>query len=244
VKPVVEVRDKNDLPVAGAVVTFTIAGLQGGGNAAVFANGQTVFAVVTDAAGRAAAAELQPLVKGAVQIQVQASYQGQIATTTITQTNFATTAEAQAAKSSNGSQSQSNTQNVQQQLNAGNTGSAGANGAANAAGQGMSTMAKVGLWSGVGVGGAVGAQKIAEQLKDCSMYEEPLNSALNNMTNVCYSYYSTERQCTQAGQQVFDVLGDLCSCNGPSGSSEVEAQFGQLRSMMREAGLSLPSSCR
>jgi hypothetical protein len=93
VAPVVEVRDRNDLPVAGVPVTFTIAGAK----SASFAGGVQTITVTTNAAGQAAASGLTPLSSGAVQINVQAAFQAQTATATITQTNFATAAQAASA---------------------------------------------------------------------------------------------------------------------------------------------------
>src|SRR5438046_2563516 len=62
VAPVIEVRDRNDLPVAGVPVTFSISA--GGGT---FGSAQTLT-VVTNAAGRAVAAGLTPTANGALQI--------------------------------------------------------------------------------------------------------------------------------------------------------------------------------
>ena len=95
VAPIVEVRDRNDLPVAGATVTFTI----GGGNTATFAGGAQTLTVATNAAGRAAVTALNPVASGVVQINVQAVFQGQAAVATITQTNVLAAAEAAAAGS-------------------------------------------------------------------------------------------------------------------------------------------------
>ena len=95
VAPIVEVRDRNNQPVAGALVTFSI---QGGGNA-TFAGASTATAT-TNALGQAAVTSLTPTGAGAVQINVAAAFQGQTATAAITQTNFATTAQAAAAGSS------------------------------------------------------------------------------------------------------------------------------------------------
>ena len=83
VAPVIEVRDQNNLPVPGAVVTFTISG----GKQAAFAGGSQTLTVTTNAAGRAAASAVSPINSGAVQIQVQATFQGQTAAATIAQTN-------------------------------------------------------------------------------------------------------------------------------------------------------------
>ena len=90
VVPIIEVRDRNDLPVAGATVTFAIAG----GRTAAFANGGPTLAVTTNATGRATATGLRATSSGAVQIDVQAAFQGQVATATIQQTNAAQSATA------------------------------------------------------------------------------------------------------------------------------------------------------
>jgi PKD repeat protein len=90
VAPIVEVRDQNDLPVAGVPVTFAISG----GNTAAFAGGAQTLTVATNAAGRAIAAGFNPLASGAVQINVTAAVQGQTLVATITQTNVLTAAQA------------------------------------------------------------------------------------------------------------------------------------------------------
>lgn len=92
VTPIVEIRDRNNLPVSGATVTFSI----GGGNSAAFAGGAQTVTVTTNAAGRAAAAALNPLGGGSFQIHVSAAFQGQTAVATIAQTNVLTIAEAAA----------------------------------------------------------------------------------------------------------------------------------------------------
>src|SRR5262245_3215723 len=55
VRPVVEVRDRNNLPVSGALVTFSIEG----GKAATF-GGASTLTVATNAAGQAAVTGLTP----------------------------------------------------------------------------------------------------------------------------------------------------------------------------------------
>src|SRR5689334_2953887 len=90
VAPVIEVRDTNNLPVGGVIVTFTVQGAQG----ATFAGGASALTVTTNAAGQAIAAGLNPVVSGVVQINVQAAFQGQLATAVITQTNVLTATEA------------------------------------------------------------------------------------------------------------------------------------------------------
>jgi hypothetical protein len=98
VTPVVEVRDRNDRPVAGATVGFAFSG----GKRAAFAGGVPRLIVTTDAAGRASA-PLTPLSTGAVQIQVTASFGGQTATATISQTNAMTAPRAKTDGSSGSS---------------------------------------------------------------------------------------------------------------------------------------------
>jgi hypothetical protein len=88
VQPTVEIRDRNDLPVAGAVVLFAVRG-----RGATFANGVRQLSVTTNL-GRATVSELTPIGRGTLEIQVSANYQGQAATATIHQTNFASAAEA------------------------------------------------------------------------------------------------------------------------------------------------------
>ena len=89
VKPVIEVRDRNNLPVPGAIVTFSIEG----GTAASF-GGASTLTVATNAAGQAAVTGMTPATAGAFQIQVSAAFQGQVASATIAQTNVMTAAQA------------------------------------------------------------------------------------------------------------------------------------------------------
>jgi hypothetical protein len=98
VAPIVEVRDRNNLPVGGVTVTFTIQG----GKTAAFAGGSQTMTVTTNAAGRAIAAAVNPLSNGTVQIQAAAVFQGQTAVATITQTNVMTAAEAGASPATAG----------------------------------------------------------------------------------------------------------------------------------------------
>src|SRR5262245_34501124 len=97
VAPVVEVRDHNDLPVAGVSVTFSI-----GGSGASF-GGPSTLTIVTNGAGRAVAAGLTPTSSGALQIGVSAAFQGQTAVATITQVNVLTAAQAASASAAAGS---------------------------------------------------------------------------------------------------------------------------------------------
>jgi len=89
VAPVIEVRDRNNLPIPGVAVTFSVSG-QG----ASFAGGVQSLTVVTNATGQAAAAGLTPTATGAINISATATFQGQTAIATIAQSNVLTAAEA------------------------------------------------------------------------------------------------------------------------------------------------------
>jgi hypothetical protein len=77
VAPIIEVRDRNNLPVSGATVTFSVSG-----TGATFGSGSTLT-VVTNAAGQATAAGLTPTAAGALQVNVTAAFQGQLATAAV-----------------------------------------------------------------------------------------------------------------------------------------------------------------
>jgi hypothetical protein len=136
VRPLIELRDYNDLPVGGATVTFSILGGQ-----ATFGGGVTQVTVTTDAAGRAAAASLNAVSRGQVSIRIEAAFQGQTATATVSQTNVATAAEAARLGQSGGS--------------GGSTATTGA-AAGGATGGGLSGAAIAGIVGGVAAGAAVG----------------------------------------------------------------------------------------
>ena len=158
VRPLVEVRDRNNLPVAGATVTFTIGG---GGSGAAFAGGVQTLTVTTNAAGQAAASSLNALSSGAFQIQVQAAYQGQIATAAISQTNFATAAAA-----------------AQAGAGAGGGGTAtGAAGGAAGGGGGVSATT-IGIIGAVVGGGALAATQVVGKGSD----EEPVAAYTGSLT--------------------------------------------------------------
>jgi hypothetical protein len=91
VAPVIEVRDRNDQPVAGVVVRFAIQK----GRASF--NGARTLTATTNALGRATATGLTPIGNGPLQIGASAAFQGQTAAITIAQTNVLTAAQASAA---------------------------------------------------------------------------------------------------------------------------------------------------
>jgi hypothetical protein len=94
VKPVVEVRDRNNLPVSGAAVVFLAPD---SGPRVAFAHGSNTFITTTDASGRAAVANSKPIGKGSFKIRVRVDYHGQTFNVAFSQTNFATAAAATAA---------------------------------------------------------------------------------------------------------------------------------------------------
>ena len=101
VMPVVEVRDKNNLPVSGATVIFAAPR---SGASAVFSNGSRTISVVTDSSGRATVTSMKPVDTGAFKIDVTASEPSHgTAKTTIAQTNVLTAAAAAAAAAGGGS---------------------------------------------------------------------------------------------------------------------------------------------
>jgi hypothetical protein len=132
VAPVVEVRDRNDQPVVGAVVRFAIR------NGHATFSGARNLSVVTNAAGRAAASGLVPTGNGALQIGATAAFQGQTAAVTIAQTNVMTLAQAAAVSG------------------AGASGGAGTGAGAGAGGAGGGTGGLSGTTIGI-IGGAAAA---------------------------------------------------------------------------------------
>jgi hypothetical protein len=143
VAPVIEVRDRNNLPVPGVAVTFTV-----GGQGASF-GGLSTLTVTTNAAGQAAAAGLTPTAAGAIQINASALVQGQALTATITQTNVLTAAQAASAAGATGG------------AGAGGGSTGATSGAASAAGGGGGLSATtIGIVGAAVAGGAVAAKEV------------------------------------------------------------------------------------
>lgn len=169
--PLVALRDGNDLPVAGALVTFAIQG----GKSAAFAGGATTLTVTTNAAGQAAAIGLTPLTTGAVQINVQAVFQGQTVATAISQTNVLTAAQAATVGASGAS---------------GSGGAAGGSAAAGASG-GLSPFA-IGLIGAAAGGGALVATKLTGANPAVGTY----SGSFNGVLALAYSETQTGVRCT------------------------------------------------
>jgi hypothetical protein len=91
-EPVIEVRDRNNRPVAGALVLFEAPRT---GASGTFFGGSPTLRVTTDPAGRAVGQGFRPNNSGGdFGIQVSASHQGLTATTVIHQTNLVAAAAA------------------------------------------------------------------------------------------------------------------------------------------------------
>lgn len=88
-EPIVEVRDRNNSPVPGAVVIFT---LPNSGASGTFANGGRLVSVVTNQTGRASTVFRPNSVAGSFKMNVTASANGHTATATLSQTNTAAVA--------------------------------------------------------------------------------------------------------------------------------------------------------
>jgi hypothetical protein len=85
-EPIIEVRDENHKPIAGAIVLFTLPSSGPGGS---FAEGAQTLSTVTDSAGRAVAHGLQPnSVSGSYNIHVKVSFNDSTAETNIHQQNI------------------------------------------------------------------------------------------------------------------------------------------------------------
>ncbi len=137
VPTVVEVRDRNELPVAGASVLF----LLGEGGTATLNAGLREVSLTTNALGQAAVM-VNPVAVGVVELSVAATFMGETVGVTIVQTNLATAADAEAGVVP-----------VDDPEHAVGGPVAGAGGVAAAAGGGLGTGAILGL---AGAGGAVG----------------------------------------------------------------------------------------
>jgi hypothetical protein len=175
VAPLVEVRDRNNQPVAGAIVTFSIEG----GKAATF-GGASTLTVATNAAGQAAVTSLTPSAAGAFQIQVSAAFQGQVATATIAQTNVMTAAQAAAASAASSGGSAS-----------GGAGS-GAGGAAGGGG-GLSTTT-IAVAGAAVAGGAVAATQVAK--KDDEGGSGPFTGPFTGTTSTTVVSRNSGQNCT------------------------------------------------
>jgi len=235
VQPVVEVTDRNDLPIAGVAVTIGL------GAAGVFDSGAHVATVYTNQSGIATAPNFRPTGKGSFDIHVSANYQGRMATATIHQTNFSTVAAAQKAgrvpgsssssSASSGSSSSSVASNVA--TSAVSTGGAGG---------GVSGLAVAGIVVGGVAAAGVGAAYATGMLGSISSSQGPsCSSQLNNLQSVLTSIEScslSNAQCLQtAAQNLLNAVGQACSCfGGGSAPSQYQSLFQEVISELQQEG--------
>ncbi len=198
VAPVIEVRDRNDQPVAGAVVNFVIRS-----GRATFSGARTL-SVTTNAAGRAAAAGFAPTGSGALQISTTAVFQGQTAATvTISQTTVQTAAQAAAVSSAGGA-----------------GGSSGGSSAGSGAGGGGLSGTTLGVVGGAAAAGAVVATKTLLG-GGFTHYEGPFAGTLP-LTFPPFPGFSLP--CTRNEAQVGRIEIDLTDNNGTlSGGTNIDA---------------------
>jgi hypothetical protein len=235
VRPMVEVRDSNNLPVAGASVQFTIA-RTGGGAAASFANGQTAVTVTTDAVGRAATSPLQALGNGAVRINVQATYQGQVASATVSQTNFATVAEAARAG------------RTPTPSTGGGAGTgAGAGGAGGASGGAAGVVGTAAGAAAAGLSGALAANEIKKENDSCRSSADTFSADLSAALDACV-ISTASASCQSASQTAAGSLGAWCTCDGVATvDAQLRAEGSSLAQLQTLAGfprVQFPASCR
>ena len=243
VQPVVEVKDRNNLPIAGAVVTFAIVagkGAFGGGK------GATKVAVTTDANGRAAVTNLQPVGTGAIQIAVEASFAGQTTKTSMSQENFQTVKDAQKAGKKPGSsatdpeaesESAAGGSESQADPNSSQNGGGGGKAASGGGGGGFNNvLAAIGAVA-AGVGAAAAQQK--NRGPDCTAQENAMEAAATNQSRVCST--GSSQQCLNAGAQVLNALGAVCQCYGPDLPASDRQAIQQLIQDYRSLGYNVSS---
>lgn len=219
VRPVVEVRDSNDLPVAGVAVRFAIQSGAGGGSASF--GTQSVATVTTNTAGRAVAPQMQAIRNGAFRIDVQANYQGRVATTSITQTNYLTAADVPAGRS----------------VRAGEPGSSATSGALSNAG----TVAGIGA---AAVGGTLAVKQSTQASCDSTR-----NKALDDLELARAACSPQSGSCQTTAQRAASSLGDWCSCgNRADVDATVRGAQGFGLADLAQAGVlvgvAMPASCQ
>ena len=204
VAPVIEVRDRNDQPVAGAVVNFAIRG-----GRATFGGARTI-SVTTNVAGRAVAAGFTPTASGAVQISASAAFQGQTAAITIAQTNVMTAAQAAAVSSAASSGSAASG------TGAGSGAGGGSGGAtAGAGGGGGLSATTIGIIGAAAAGGAVAATQVIGN--QGPTYAGPFSGRMAEVFPNCTRNHSADGQVT--------IELDDPSASALSGSGRVEGRF-------------------
>lgn len=199
VKPVIEVKDKNDLPIAGVAVVIGL------GAAGVFDSGAHEATVVTNANGIATAPDFRPIAKGSFTIQVRATYQGLTQTAAIRQTNFTTVADALKAGKTPGSSQASNGTQSSSGSQPSNMAPQATSAVASGGGHGALVAVIVAGGAAAGVGAAYAAGVIGKS-----------DSSTTTTTNTSGSTNS----CTaQVGTNFTSALTSLANCESSSSSS-------------------------
>jgi len=251
VKPIIEVRDSNNLPVSGATVQFTMPSTGAGGT---FANGSRIFSITTDAAGRATTSEVTLQGTGSFRIQVSATHQGQNATATITQTTYRSLEAAVAAGRSIPIATTGGTAATGAAATGGTAATgAGAGTAAVATGAGMSAGAVTGIAAGVAVAGVAGQTKVGAKA-DCGDIGNVFVSSASTAQQLCFAD-QTQASCRTSVQKALNDWGQLCSCVGSGtgvqfvltrfgiSQSEYESIRGEAIAQASQQGFILPASC-
>ena len=206
-------------PVAGVAVRFAIQSGAGGGSASF--GTQSVATVTTNAAGRAVAPQMQAIGNGAFRIDVQASYQGRVATTSITQTNYLRAADVPAGRS----------------VRAGEPGSSATSGALSNAG----TIAGIGA---AAVGGTLAVKQSTQASCDSTR-----NKALDDLELARAACSPQSGSCQSTAQRAASSLGDWCSC-GNRGDVDATVRGAQgfgLADLAQAGvlvGVAMPTSCQ
>ena len=223
--PVVEVRDQNDLAIAGATVLFSLPKSGPGG---VFADGKKDLVVVSDPLGRAAAGEMRPSGKGEFKITVRATYKDHTVTAIVSQTNFSTVASATKAGKTPGSSLSSAPTTANLKLPS----------SAMAMSGGTAAMLVVGVGAAAAAAYLVLKGKAVPAVADCTINSvaSTLTSDAENDAALCESSPDT---CTSDTSTVSVVLNSFCSCSGASASLLASAVLSDLSVL----GLQVPSTC-
>lgn len=245
VKPVIEVKDKNNLPIAGVAVVIGL------GAAGVFDTGSHEATVTTNANGIATAPEFRPVVKGSFEISVRATYQGQTATAAIHQTNFVTVADAlKAGKTPGSPQANNATQSNFGPQQASSAASGGGHGAlvavlavgGAAAGVGAAYAAGVlGKKSDPGASSTSGSTTAGTPSSACNVDTQQYMAAYNSVVSTCGTVATTPSQaCITAINNAATVTSNACgACAGSVVYSGILADWQSLVALAKELGVNL-----
>jgi hypothetical protein len=252
---IVEVRDRNNLPIAGgalvtAGVVWAVATHTGGAAPGAFANGSNTVTITADTQGRAVISGFHPSGNGQINIQVQASYQGRTGHVTVHQTNFPNVAAAHAAGKTPGNQQQASQQSNAEQSSSSNS----AVNASQAVSHGMSAgMKAVLIVGGVGAAGA-GAAAAAGVFKpsssggsggSCSNFSNlqgQLNTFIGTLNSCGNSTSPKSASCQSTYNQLVNLFQETCSCLGNPVPASFIQSWQQWQSEASFFGLATPAN--